>query len=67
MVRHLLGGAGLTDAEIDAGLPRLWEHYVENLEREITKRRICGSTSITRMVLLGTAGRSGEAKSVDSA
>jgi hypothetical protein len=37
IVRHLLGGAGLTDAEIDASLPRLWERYVESLQREIRR------------------------------
>ena len=35
IVRHLLRGAGLSDADIDAGLPRLWGVYVENLRREI--------------------------------
>ena len=37
IVRHLLGGAGLSDEEIDAGLPRLWERYVAGLEREIRR------------------------------
>jgi phosphoglycolate phosphatase len=35
IVRHLMREAGLDDAAIDAGLPRLWALYVEKLAREI--------------------------------
>lgn len=35
IVRDLMRGAGFTDAEIDAGMPRVLEHYLERLETEI--------------------------------
>lgn len=38
IARELLTGAGLTDAEVDAGLPSLWERYGEELERRLPER-----------------------------
>ena len=35
IVRELLAGSGFVDAEIDAGLPRLWEGYLIELESRI--------------------------------
>jgi phosphoglycolate phosphatase-like HAD superfamily hydrolase len=32
IARELLRGAGLNDADIDAGFPRLWPHYLGHLE-----------------------------------
>lgn len=35
IARELLRGAGLADADIDAGLPRLWERYLAYLEERL--------------------------------
>jgi phosphoglycolate phosphatase-like HAD superfamily hydrolase len=40
IVRFLLRGGGVSDAEIDAGLPALWFRYVEILHREVRELRI---------------------------
>ena len=38
IARELLTAAGLTDAEVDRGLPVLWRRYVEELERLLGER-----------------------------
>jgi phosphoglycolate phosphatase len=35
IARELLTGAGMDDARVDAGLPRLWERYLHELEARI--------------------------------
>ncbi|HKP77448.1 MAG TPA: haloacid dehalogenase-like hydrolase [Longimicrobiaceae bacterium] len=40
IVRDLLRGDGLSDAEIDRGLPALWFRYVENLHAEVGHMRV---------------------------
>jgi len=40
IVRDLLRADGLTDAEIDDGLPALWFRYVENLHGEVREMRV---------------------------
>jgi phosphoglycolate phosphatase-like HAD superfamily hydrolase len=38
IARELLTGAGLTDAEVDAGFPALWRRYQEELEARLPSR-----------------------------
>ena len=40
IVTHLMREAGLAQAEIEAGLPRLWRLYTDALAREITGARV---------------------------
>jgi phosphoglycolate phosphatase-like HAD superfamily hydrolase len=40
IARELLTGAGLDHDEVDRGLPRLWEHYLEELERRLPHRPV---------------------------
>lgn len=35
IARELLRGAGMTDADIDAGFPRLWERYLAYMEERL--------------------------------
>lgn len=35
IARELMTGAGLEDARIDSGLPRLWQHYLAGLRRAL--------------------------------
>lgn len=38
IARELLTGAGLSDAEVDAGFPRLWRRYLSELEARLPER-----------------------------
>ena len=50
IVRHLMRGAGFSDADIDARMPELFRRYVEKLEREIGGARVTALPGVPELV-----------------
>jgi phosphoglycolate phosphatase len=50
IVRHLMRGAGFSDADIDARMPELFRRYVEKLEREIRGAQVTALPGVPELV-----------------
>lgn len=60
IARELLTGVGLTDAEVDAGFPTLWQRYQEELEQRLPERPVRVLAGVEDLLdALGDSGRAG--------
>ncbi|HEU4453135.1 MAG TPA: haloacid dehalogenase-like hydrolase [Longimicrobium sp.] len=50
IVRHLMRGAGFSDADIDERMPELFRRYVEKLEREIRGAQVTALPGVPELV-----------------
>lgn len=50
IARDLLAYAGVADAEIEAGLPRVWEIYLERLRRECVRECVSVYPGVRRLI-----------------